>query len=161
MSFSKWLLLSSILLLFPSFVWADTASCSADSFRNACNSCQFDANGKMNEACWKDYQEKGKACIAKEYPITAGMYSQGNCPEIDQCANKLKACIAAAPTLSDKEDCSNTEVKDCYWYADQCVKEAEYKCNPLDIDRSVCSPAVVLLSLVVFGGMLTSSRSVV
>ena len=139
----KLLFLVVVLLLFSSFVRADTAPCSQDSFRQACTSCPFDANGKMDQKCWEKYQQQGTSCIAKEYPVTSGMYSQGNCPEIDACANNLKVCVAAAPTLSDKEDCSSIPVMDCYWYADQCVKAAEHKCNPLNIQG--CFPTVILL----------------
>ncbi len=157
MAFSKCAFLACILLVLASFAWADTASCSADSFREACANCQFDANGKMNEECWKGYQQNGVGCIAKEYPATSVVYSQGNCPEIDRCASQLKACVSASPTFSDKEDCSNTEVRDCYWYSDQCVKEAQYKCDPIGVD-SICS-TILLPLLLAFGGAYASFKT--
>lgn len=136
-----------VLVLFSSIVYADTASCSADSFRQACAACTFDANGKMNQQCWQSYQKKGTDCVAKEYPITATLYSQGDCSEIDKCAAQLKACTSKASTGSDKQDCSTRGVKDCYWRADQCVKKAENKCNPMDISCPFAIMMILMLSV--------------
>ena len=155
MIFSKWMFFAGVLILLSSLVWADTASCSQDSFRKACNSCNFDASGKMDQQCWKKYEQEGTSCVAKEYPITAGLYSQGDCQEIDKCASQLKACTSAASSGSDKTDCSTRAVKDCYWYADQCVKKAENKCNPLDIPP--CSLSMILLFVVMVSITVYSS----
>jgi len=121
------------------------AGCASDAYQKACVSCQFDAQGKIEQSCSGGYKAGGTVCVSTTYPIAAAKYAQGNCSAIDDCASELSACNAQYSTGDDKADCQEGSLGVCYAAADVCVKQAAIKCG--EIESPCKAPAVILALL--------------
>lgn len=121
------------------------ADCSANAYRNACASCSFDANGKIDSQCMGGQKAAGIACTSTSYPIASAKYAKGECSEIDTCASELSSCTAQYSSGNDKADCAEGSVAICYAAADQCVKQAAIKCGEI---QSPCSAPTGMILLV-------------
>lgn len=104
--------------------------CASKPFKDACNACTFDANGKMNEQCWKGYEDSGKTCLAVAYPGMTFAYQFGSgCKQLDECVSRLTACKEAMKSGSDKTDCNNPAMHYCFTMADNCALAANKVCS--------------------------------
>jgi hypothetical protein len=121
------------------------ASCSADSYRKVCSSCPFDKDGKVDQSCSGGYKASGTACVSASYPIMAGKYAQGQCPQVDVCAAELRACSSQYSSGNDKADCEEGSVAVCYAAADQCVQSAAAKCGEIEKQCPGSSATFILL----------------
>jgi hypothetical protein len=120
------------ILAFFFFGASFAASCAADAYAKSCASCPFDnKTGKMDQSCYKGYQNSGTACVSTSYPVTAGLYAQGKCPEIDACASELSSCKSQYASGNDKADCAEGSVSTCFSAADACVRKAVAKCEDI------------------------------
>jgi hypothetical protein len=122
-----------------------SAGCALDAYNKACGSCSFDAQGKIDKSCQQGYQASGTACVSSSYPIMAGKYAAGKCPEVDACADELRACTSQYSTGDDKADCQEGSVAVCYSAADQCTKSAAAKCGEVQQPCQGSAAAFVLL----------------
>jgi hypothetical protein len=145
MSMKALLVIALIGLLAVSVSFA--ASCSAETYSKVCSSCPFDKDGKVDKSCSDAYQASGTACVSIAYPIMAGKYAQGQCPEVDACADELRACNAQYSSGNDKEDCAEGSKSVCYAAADQCVQTAAIKCGEAEKQCPGSSAGLVLLLL--------------
>lgn len=148
------LILKTILVL--SFVFAGAsfaASCSVDSYRNACSGCSFDANGKIDKECMNGKKSAGIACVSSSYPRMSIEYAQGKCPQVDECSAQLQSCLSQMGTGNDKADCAEGSSMTCYAISDQCVQKAAGKCPPPD-PNNPCGLPAALIMLVVGGVFL-------
>jgi len=122
-----------------------SASCAADSYRDSCKYCSFDADGKMNKSCYEKSQETGIGCLATSYPIASAQYASGKCPGIDECTSELNSCKAQYETGNDKADCQEGSIGVCFAAADECVKKAVGKCGELQSTCAAPEAAFILL----------------
>ncbi len=152
MNFSRIMFGLFVVLLFAGVSFA---GCALKAYQDACYSCSFDANGKIDQSCSSGYQASGTACVSTTYPITAGKYALGQCPKIDVCASELRSCTSQYSTGNDKEDCSRGPLQVCYANADTCVAQAAIECGDTP-QRSQCLPSFALLA--VLAGALFISR---
>ncbi|MDD5171553.1 MAG: hypothetical protein PHF60_00795 [Candidatus ainarchaeum sp.] len=129
---------------------AFAANCAASSYAGACSMCSFDAQGRMADTCWQGYKLQGTTCMSSKYPIMATAYSQGKCPQVDECASELQSCIAQYSSGDDKADCQEGSLAVCYAASDECVKSAAVKCGELESPCPGSSTAFILL----FAGLL-------
>ncbi len=104
------------------------ATCASGPFIKACNACTFDANGKMNEACWKSYESEGQTCLATSYPAMALKYQFSGCKQLDTCISRLSSCKEAQKSGSDAKDCNNPSMINCFKIADNCAEAASKVC---------------------------------
>jgi len=81
------------------------ATCAEDAFVDACQNCQFDEYGKMNQTCYESYQARGQTCVGTAYPGMATQYIMGGCPAIEACASNLQLCKNLYTTGNDSKDC--------------------------------------------------------
>ncbi|MEW6722180.1 MAG: hypothetical protein AB1324_02880 [Candidatus Micrarchaeota archaeon] len=109
-----------------------SAGCALDAYNKACASCQFDSNGKIDKDCQQGYQSSGTACVSTSYPIMAGKYAAGECPQVDACAEELRSCTAQYSSGNDKADCQEGSVSVCYSAADACVRSAARACGEIE-----------------------------
>jgi len=121
------------------------AGCAQDAYSKACASCSFDASGKIDKSCQQGYQSSGTACVSSKYPIMAGKYAAGQCPQVDACADELRSCTAQYSTGDDKADCQEGSVAVCYSAADQCTKQAAIKCGEVEQQCPGSAAAFILL----------------
>ncbi len=136
------------------FAGVSFAGCASDAYQKACASCSFDANGKIDQSCSSGYKSGGTACVSTSYPIMAGKYAAGQCPQVDVCAAELSSCTAQYSSGNDKADCTEGSVGVCYAGADQCVKSAAIKCG--EVEQQCGAPtAMILMAL---AGALFFSR---
>lgn len=121
-----------VLGLLAIFVMAGAANAAADCasgpFIKACSACTFDANGKMNQACWKSYESEGQTCLATSYPMMALKYGLTGCAQLDTCVQRLSACKEAHKSGSDAADCNNAAMINCFTVADNCAERASAVC---------------------------------
>ncbi|VVC01608.1 Uncharacterised protein [uncultured archaeon] len=147
------LILKTLVVL--SFVFAGStfaaASCAADAYRKSCSSCPFDDRGKMDQPCYQGYQSGGTACVSASYPMAAGLYAQGKCPDIDACASELSSCKAQYSSGNDTADCAEGSVSVCFSAADQCVAKAAAKCEGI---KPPCGLPIGLIALAIGGAFL-------
>lgn len=124
-------LLVKTALAFLFFIDATfAASCSENAYKNACSSCSFDANGKIDKDCMGGQKSAGIACVSASYPLMSVEYAQGKCPQVDECSAQLQQCLSQMGTGNDKADCQEGSVTTCYAISDQCVRSAAGKCPP-------------------------------
>jgi hypothetical protein len=140
MKFYSMILVGLILLFMAPVAFA---GCASGAYAKSCASCSFDANGKIDQSCMNGYKASGTACVSSSYPIMAGKYSAGQCPEVDSCAAELQSCSAQYSTGNDKTDCSEGSVAICYSAADQCTKSAAVKCG--EVENPCKVPGAILL----------------
>lgn len=107
------------------------AGCASEAYCNACASCSFDENGRIDESCQQGLQSSGTACVSASYPIMSVEYARGKCPEVDACADELRTCTAQYSSGDDKADCQEGSVGVCYSAADACVRSAAVKCGEI------------------------------
>ncbi|MCX6777478.1 MAG: hypothetical protein NT157_01175 [Candidatus Micrarchaeota archaeon] len=120
------------------------ADCSSVAYKKACGQCSFDANGKMDEACFKAKQAEGLTCTTASYPIASAKYAKGECPAIDDCASELQSCQAQYASGSDKADCEEGSIAVCFAASDECVAKAANTCGEIS---DLCPlPGVILLA---------------
>ena len=124
---------------------ASAASCAANSYREACAACQFDAQGKIDQSCSNGYKASGTACVSTSYPITAAKYAKGECAMVDECASELQSCSTQYASGNDKADCQEGSLAVCYAAADECMKQAAVKCG--EIQNPCGAPSFILLAL--------------
>lgn len=105
------------------------ATCALDSFQKACDSCSFDANGKMDQECWKQYESEGTTCLGISYPMMSAKYTFGSCPQMDECVQRLSACKEMHKSGSDLVDCKNPEMLYCFLKGDNCAQAANAVCT--------------------------------
>lgn len=145
------------LVLVLALLSVSFAGCALDAYSKACNSCSFDADGKIDQSCSGGYKAGGTACVSTSYPIMSGKYAQGQCPEVDACAAELSSCSAQYSSGNDKEDCQEGSVSVCYSAADQCVKQAAIKCGEVEKQCPGANAGfVVLFALLGFAKMKKS-----
>jgi len=132
------------------------AGCAADAYRSACSSCQFDANGKMNQACYASYQGSGTACTTGKYPITSAKYSAGNCSQVDECISQLSSCTAQYKSGNDSADCQEGSLSVCFSAADSCMQSAAARCEGV---QSPCGTTAMILFAGVAGFALYVRRN--
>jgi hypothetical protein len=118
-----------VLLSCAAFAVGD---CSVTAYRQACASCSFDAQGKMDQECYSAKKASGTACMSATYPIMSGKYATGACPQVDECASELSSCINQYATGNDKADCQEGSTAVCFAAADQCVQGAAFKCGEVE-----------------------------
>ncbi len=147
------MILVGLILLFMAPV--AFAGCASEAYSKSCASCSFDANGKIDQSCSGGYKASGTACVSTSYPIMAGKYSAGKCPEVDACASELSSCSAQYSSGNDKSDCSEGSVAVCYSAADSCTRSAAAKCGEIE---SPCSTPAAILLLIAGGAMFYSRR---
>jgi len=128
-----------------SLIGVSFAGCAQDAYNKACNSCSFDANGKIDKSCQGGYQSSGTTCVSTSYPIMAGQYASGKCPQVDACAAELQSCTSQYGSGNDKNDCQEGSMAVCYGAADECVKQAATKCGEIEKQCPGSSAAFVLL----------------
>lgn len=104
------------------------AACASGPFLKACSACTFDANGKMNEACWKSYESEGQTCLATSYPMMALKYQFSGCEQLDTCVQRLSACKEAWKSGSDAVDCKSAGMINCFIVGDTCAERASAIC---------------------------------
>ncbi len=104
------------------------ATCASEPFLKACNACTFDANGKMNEACWKQYESQGQTCLGTSYPMMALKYQFSGCEQLDTCVQRLGACKEVWKSGSDAVDCKSVGMINCFKTADICAERANAVC---------------------------------
>jgi hypothetical protein len=136
-----------ITIVFMLLGGAVFAGCAQDAFNKACGSCTFDANGKIDKSCQSGYQSSGTTCVSASYPIMAGKYAAGQCPEVDSCASELRSCTAQVSGGNDKADCQEGSVTTCYAAADICVRQAAVKCGEIENQQCTGAPAGLILLL--------------
>jgi hypothetical protein len=151
MDFSRIMFGMFVVLLFAGVSFA---GCASDAYKKTCSSCTFDQYGKVDSSCSSGYKSSGTACVSTSYPIMAGKYAAGQCPEVDACASELSSCTSQYGTGNDSEDCREGSMAVCYSAADQCVKSAAVKCG--EIEGQQCAPSFALLA--VLAGALFFSR---
>jgi hypothetical protein len=143
MAITKTMMVFAILLVLIS---GSFAGCASEAYAKTCASCGFDKDGKVDQSCSKGYQTSGTACVSTSYPIMAGKYATGQCPQVDECAAELSSCNAQMSTGDDKADCAEGSKASCYAAADVCTRSAAVKCG--EIENQTCggsSAAFVLL----------------
>ncbi|MCX6772575.1 MAG: hypothetical protein NTV88_02280 [Candidatus Micrarchaeota archaeon] len=121
------------------------AGCSENAYRNACASCPFDANGKIDKDCMSGQKSAGIGCVSASYPFMAAEYAQGKCPQVDVCASQLSQCLSQMGTGNDKADCQEGSATTCYAISDQCVQSASGKCPPPVPSPCGAPPALIML----------------
>ena len=134
---------------------ASFAGCSGDSYSKACSQCPFDASGKMDPDCWQQKQDEGTTCLASKYPLASAQYSQGKCPQIDDCIAELKSCSAQYATGNDKADCDEGSVGVCYAVADACTQKAAGECGEIE----GCPVPSAFILAVLLGACFLGSRA--
>ena len=149
-----------LVFVFSGSVFA--ISCAQDAYRKSCANCPFDnETGKMDTACYKNYQSGGTGCVASSFPIAAMQYSKGNCSGIDACAEMLTACKAGYTLDNDKMDCEGQGVPSCFADADKCVENAAKACegNPLAAlpDTKMCPVGLILMAGLLFAAFAIRS----
>lgn len=117
-----------VALLFLAGFSHAKATCAFDSFMKACDSCTFDANGKMDQQCWKQYEGEGTTCLGLSYPMMSVKYSMGFCPQMDECVQRLSACKERYKSGSDAADCNNLDMIQCFDIGDNCAQAANAVC---------------------------------
>lgn len=118
------------LLLLSGISFSAAAACASKPFIDACNACTFDANGKMNEECWKSYESSGQTCLLTSYPGMSFKYQFGDgCKQLDECVARLSACKEAMKSGSDAKDCNNPAMIACFTKADNCALAANLVCS--------------------------------
>lgn len=137
------LLLVLCLFVALSSISFAVATCSENAYREACNQCPFDRNGKMDTACYEAKKQAGIGCITSAYPVAAAKYASGKCPQISTCISKLKKCDEAASTGNDMLDCVGGARVSCYIQADRCIMNAATECEAPE--REVCGFFAILL----------------
>ncbi|HID45610.1 MAG TPA: hypothetical protein EYP34_07645 [Chromatiaceae bacterium] len=118
-----------VFLLLSAALSAAGGTCAYESFTKACSNCPFDANGKMDEKCFKGYESSGTTCLAKTYPGMSLSYTFGSCPQMDECVERLSACKEARKSGSDAVDCNNAEMIECFRMGDRCADAADEVCT--------------------------------
>lgn len=126
------------------------AGCSENAYRSACSSCSFDANGRIDQQCMSAQKSGGIACVSSSYPLMAAEYAQGKCPQVDQCASDLQACLSQVGSGNDRADCAEGSATTCYATSDICVRQAAAKCPP----QQPCQAPAALIMLVIGGVFL-------
>ncbi len=117
-----------LLLLLVPFVSA--ATCAEKSYDTSCKKCSFEnQTGKMDQACYEGYQNRGIACLFAAYPAESIKYKMGDCPAIQACVDKLQGCKALYTTGNDKYDCSVETIDHCFIRGDACVADAVKHCD--------------------------------
>jgi hypothetical protein len=142
------LLSIGILVLLSGAVFA---GCASEAYSKTCNSCSFDANGKVDRSCSDGYKNGGTACVSTSYPLMAAKYSEGKCPQLESCADELRSCTAQYNSGDDKADCAEGSAAVCYAAADLCTKSAAAKCNDLEVET--CGNPVEIFSFI-FAGLV-------
>lgn len=125
---TKYLLMLVLAISVFSSLSSAMATCGMDAFRGSCQQCTFDANGKMDKACWSTYEEGVKTCLAGAYPVMAGKYYFGGCPQLDTCVQRVQACKAMYTTNSDAKDCNSPAIISCTEMGDICAEAANKVC---------------------------------
>jgi hypothetical protein len=154
MSFTRIFLGFLLIALLASFSFA---GCAAEAYSKTCASCSFDKDGKVDRSCSDGYKGSGTACVSASYPIMAGNYAQGKCPEVDACASELSSCNAQYSSGNDKTDCAEGSKSVCYSAADQCVQSAARKCGEIEKQCPGSSTSFILL-LAGFGFVSLKAR---
>ncbi len=95
--------------------------------------------------------------MSATYPVMAGKYAQGQCPQIDSCASELSSCSSQYSSGNDKEDCQEGSQAICYAAADSCLQSAAAKCG--EVEKLCPGPAVLLLALLGLGYASIRSRN--
>ena len=108
---------------------ASAATCASKSYTSSCYNCGFDKDGKMNQACYEGYQNRGVACLFAAYPIESSLYKLGACPAIDVCVDRLNTCKALYSSNNDKLDCASESLNHCFVRGDTCVVAAVKNCS--------------------------------
>lgn len=114
--------------LYPNVPPSRQMGCGQQAYFDACIFCSFTEGGKINDSCKNGYTSNGRTCIMSKYPVAAGMYTAGNCTEWDDCVSQTSACVRAASTGNDKEDCTNMAIESCYTQGDACIETASRAC---------------------------------
>ena len=118
----------TFLIIMMSGIVTAAAACASEPFLKACSACTFDANGKMNEGCWKSYESEGQTCLATSYPMMALKYQFSGCEQLDTCVQRLSACKEAWKSGSDAVDCKSVGMIDCFKRGDICAERANAVC---------------------------------
>jgi hypothetical protein len=139
------------LLLFSGVAFAGM-TCAADAYRNSCSSCTFDANGKMDQACYNEKKSAGIGCVSAAHIIASTAYAQGKCPGIDTCASQLSACQAQVGTGSDKENCNEGSMAMCFATSDICVDRAALDCGERPPECKAPAALIMLVGGLAFVG---------
>ena len=121
------------------------AGCASSAYNKACTSCSFDQYGKMDSSCWGGYKTSGTTCMTTSYPIMAGKYAEGKCPQVDECASELQSCAAQYSSGDDKADCQEGSLAICYAAADECTKKAAVTCGEIESPCAAPPAALILL----------------
>lgn len=106
-----------------------SAGCGSEAYARACSSCSFDANGKMETSCYNGIKTSAISCYTTAYPVTYANYTQGKCPEVDDCISELESCKAQYTSGNDREDCREGSVGVCFASADACMSRTAAKCE--------------------------------
>jgi hypothetical protein len=137
--------------------------CAASAYTSSCSKCSFDSSGKMNQTCYQEWQNWGTKCIAEKRPMLANAYHDGLCSEVDACKKQLQTCQSSSSAGSDKLDCLNPMVGQCYLEADACVADAEKTCDAgigMTVDGFLnWCPFPVFMVLLLIAGFVYSSKS--
>jgi len=105
------------------------AGCGSEAYAGACSSCSFDASGSMESSCSSGIQTSAVSCYMQRYPVTYANYTQGKCPEVDNCISELQSCKAQYQTGNDRADCQEGSVSVCFAAADSCMASVAQKCE--------------------------------
>ncbi|MFH2101413.1 MAG: hypothetical protein ABII71_04995, partial [Candidatus Micrarchaeota archaeon] len=104
-------------------------TCAYEALTKYCNNCPFYAIGKIDEKCFKGYESQGTTCLATTYPGMSLSYTFGNCPQMDECVQRLSSCKEAHKSGSDARDCNNQEMIECFRMGDRCADAANDVCS--------------------------------
>jgi hypothetical protein len=153
-------LFSFLLILVCLISLSSAATCAEKSYSISCQKCTFDSNGKMDQTCYSGYQESGKLCLFAAYPLESIAYTNGECPAIDTCVDRLQTCKAFYASGNDSLDCESGQIDHCFTKADACVAAAVKNCTgtpPGDVANLAPPPAwcdgIFFLLILPFGAL--------
>jgi len=141
------------IIILSSVTFAST--CAAKAYQNSCSACPFDANGKMNQSCYEGYQSSGVSCFGTSHPIAMTQFTQGKCPQVQECVDELNTCKTQYSSGNDSADCQEGSVAICFAATDSCVDQASSECGE---KLPTCPTSAVVLGLVLVGAAFVSSR---
>ena len=147
-------LLIFVLAIFAVMAVAFAADCAASAYAKACASCAFDENGRIDQACYGGYKASGTTCTMAAYPITAGKYQAGECPQLGACIDELNSCVNQYKSGNDRADCQEGSVSVCFAAADRCTTRAAVDCGEIQDPCAGASSFIVLgaLAALLFAG---------
>lgn len=126
-----------------------TAGCAASAYQQACAQCTFDANGKMDKACYDSKISSATTCYMTKEPEISAKYFAGQCKNIDRCINIMKSCQATKTTGNDRLDCQQGTVSSCFVNADACFNKQIRSCEDEQLPIQLCPTSFMFLGICV------------